>query len=153
MYICQWLHRPAFEFEGRRRRSQRRLDLTVSAAVNGVNMQTASGVAISASPLTIAHGGAVTITITTDGTTVAPSVTDWIACYTPANADITKTVPARFQIGKNVCVCLCLTKCVSRRVFVEAACTFFYFLTGEKRGLSGEDGIRCRCSERQRAKA
>ena len=112
IYICQWLHRPAFEFEGHRRRSQRRLDLVgadgISAAVNGVNTALASGVAISASPLTIAHGGAVTITITNDGSTVAPALTDWIACYTPANTDITKTVPVRYQIGENVCVFFCV---------------------------------------------
>ena len=108
IYICQWLHRPAFEFEGHRRRSPRRADLVaadgISAAFNGVNTTLASGVAISASPSTIAHGGAVTITITNNGASVAPALTDWIACYTPANTDITKTVPVRYQIGENVFV-------------------------------------------------
>ena len=41
------------------------------------------------------------------GTSVAPALTDWIACYTPANTDITKTVPVRYQIGENVCVFFC----------------------------------------------
>ena len=46
----------------------------------------------------ITHGGMVSVTITNDGTT-APSNNDWIACYSPANADISKTTPMRYQFA------------------------------------------------------
>lgn len=85
----QWLSRPTFELEGHRRSMRR--------AVNSV---VAKGVKISVSPTTISHGGEVTIKFSNDGTEIKPKADDWIACYTPAKSDITKTVPARWQLGE-----------------------------------------------------
>ena len=65
----------------------------------GYSAVLAVGTNISVSPSVISHGGAVNITITNNGATVNPSNNDWIACYSPASSDVTKTTPIRYQFA------------------------------------------------------
>lgn len=57
------------------------------------------GTSININTTVIVHGGSVQITVTNDGSTVLPSNADWIACYSPANADIAATTPIRYQFA------------------------------------------------------
>ena len=57
------------------------------------------GVTISVAPTFISHGGPVKISISNDGSSVLPSNSDWVACYSPANSDISSTTPIRYQFA------------------------------------------------------
>ena len=57
-------------------------------------------ISISVNTTVISHRGAVAITVHNNGSTAnKPSNLDWIACYSPANADITKITPIRYQVA------------------------------------------------------
>ena len=72
---------------------------SVDGKSEGRRLLNVPGKSISVSPTVIPHGGKVQITITNDGTTVKPSNYDWIACYSPANSNITTTTPMRYQFA------------------------------------------------------
>lgn len=85
---AQFINRYAFAREGHRRR-------TLSSTVI-----TDPLISISVNATVISHRGAVAITVLNSGsTTNKPSNLDWIACYSPANSDITKTTPIRYQVA------------------------------------------------------
>ena len=67
--------------------------------IRSVQQGSVTGTSIVVSPTTISHKGEVTITVQNNNSLRTPLNADWIACYSPANSDITKTTPIRYQFA------------------------------------------------------
>ena len=92
----QYIDKSAFDLEHFRRRSLTLADDIESAA----GLRSVQGIAITVTPTVISHKGPVTITVTNDGSSsTKPSNSDWIACYSPANANFTTSTPLRYQFA------------------------------------------------------